>query len=95
MEIKILSSIQFTADMLDYSDAQVAKILVDMGLRAPRLAFPADFLKYADTSLSRTGWQTGSLPESLRALKKHWDLIGEDRLAPLKWAPDYAQSPVR
>src|SRR5690606_29181979 len=31
-EIKVLSSIQFTADMMDMSDALVAKILVDMGL---------------------------------------------------------------
>ena len=45
-EIKVLSAIQFTADMLGHSDAHVANTLVDFGLRAPRMAFPADFLKF-------------------------------------------------
>ncbi len=81
MEIKILSSIQFTADMLDYSDAHVAKILVDMGLRAPRMAFPVEFLEFADSSLMRSGWEVGGPTPSLIALKNHWDRIGEDRFS--------------
>jgi hypothetical protein len=44
LEIKILSSIHFTADILDTSDALIAKTLVDLGLRAPRKAFPISFL---------------------------------------------------
>lgn len=73
IEIKILSSIQFTADMMAYSDAHVAKLLVDMGLRAPRMAFPADFLHFADASLMRKGWEIGGPTSSLHALKEYWD----------------------
>lgn len=80
-EIKILSSIQFTADMLDVADALVAKTLVDMGLRAPRKAFPASFLDHADAALMRTGWDVGSPSNALIDLKNHWDEIGEDRFA--------------
>lgn len=80
-EIKILSSIQFTADMMDITDALVAKTLVDMGLRAPRKAFPASFLEHADNALMRTGWDVGGPSNALIDLKKHWDDIGEDRFA--------------
>ena len=81
MEIKILSAIQFTADMIDYTDAQVSKVLVDLGLRASRAAFPADFLKFADASLMRSGWEVGGPSASLYALKAHWDKSGEDKFA--------------
>ena len=73
VDIKILSAIQFTADMMNYSDAQVAKILVDMGLLAPRMAFPADFLTYADAALMRSGWVVGGPTAGLINLKNHWD----------------------
>ncbi len=81
MEIKILSAIQFTADMTDHSDAHIAKILVDFGLRAPRMAFPADFLRFADHSLMRSNWVVGGPSKALLALKDHWHDIGEDRFA--------------
>ncbi len=81
MEIKVLSAIQFTADLTGHSDAHVAKMLIDLGLRAPRLAFPADFLKYADHALMRTGWEIGGPSPGLNELKGHWDKIGEDRFA--------------
>ncbi len=78
MEIKILSSIQFTADMLDLSDAHVAKALVDLGLRAPRLALPADFLNFVDASLMRSGFEVGAPTAGSLAIKDHWDKIGEE-----------------
>jgi hypothetical protein len=84
MEIKVLSAIQFTADMLDHSDAHVAKLLVDLGLRAPRMAFPADFLKYADTALMRSDWDVGAPTHGLLALKEYWDRTGEDKFAAFK-----------
>jgi len=80
-EIKILSAIQFTADMVDVGDALVSKVLVDLGLRAPRKAFPASFLEHVDRSLMRTGWEIGGPSKSVLALKKHWDEIGEDQFA--------------
>ncbi len=87
MEIKILSSIQFTADMLDISEPLVAKTLVDMGLRAPRKAFSMEFLDFCDRCLLRNsqnaGSDIGSIPPAVVMLKQHWDGIGEDRFGPL------------
>lgn len=80
-EIKILSALQFTADMMDCSDAHVSKVLVELGLRAPRMAFPAEFLAYADAALMRSGWEVGGPSTGLLELKAHWDSIGEDRFA--------------
>lgn len=90
MEIKILSAIQFTADMTGRSDAHVSKSLVEMGLRAPRMAFPADFLKYADQSLMRAGWQVGGPTAALLELKAYWDKIGEDKFAGLRGSHSFA-----
>ncbi len=83
-EIKILSAIQFTADMLDASDALVAKCLVDMGLRAPRRAFPVSFLNHVDDCLMRSGWEVGGPTMPILALRNHWDQTGEDRFAGFK-----------
>lgn len=84
MEIKILSAIQFTADMLDFSDAHVAKMLVDMGLRAARIAFPSEFLSFADQSLMRKNWEIGAPSKGVQGLKTYWDQIGEDKFAAFK-----------
>ncbi len=82
MVIKILSSIQFVADMMDCSDGHISKVLVDMGLRAPRFAFPAEFLDFCDKSLIRNIWDLGSPSEGIRCLREHWNNIGEkDKLA--------------
>ncbi len=71
-EIKILSSIQFTADMTDNSDAYISNVLIDMGLRAPRLAFPNAFLDYADKALLRRGWDIGAPSRALEELSDIW-----------------------
>lgn len=86
MEIKILSAIQFTADMTDTSDALVAKILVDCGLKAPRKAFPVSFLDFVDKSVTRSHWDVGSPPASVVKLRDHWDRIGEDRFSHIRSA---------
>lgn len=93
LEIKVLSAIQFTADMLDCSDAHVSRALVDLGLRAPRMAFPADFLSYADAALMRSGWEVGGPSSALLALKTHWDTIGEDKFSAFRG--DYPLSAPR
>ncbi len=72
MEIKILSSIQFTADMLNSSDAHISKELVEMGLRAPRAAFPVEFLDYIDAALMRYGWDIGAPSKSMIELRDLW-----------------------
>ena len=81
VEIKILSAIQFTANMMDYTDAQISKMLVDMGLRVGRDGFPADYLDFADASLMRSGWDIGGPSAGLSELKDFWDEIGEDKFA--------------
>lgn len=95
LEIKVLSALQFTADMTDHSDAHVAKILVECGLRAPRMAFPAEFLEYADQSLMRGGWDVGGPSEALNDLRDHWVRSGDDRFAAFKRAyPTLAEGAV-
>ncbi len=83
MEIKILSAIQFTADTMDIGDALVAKTLVDLGLRAPRKAFPVAFLDFVDRTSHRKALDhSGTACTHILDLREHWDLIGEDRFAP-------------
>lgn len=81
MPIKILSAIQFTADMMDIGDSLVAKTLVSCGLRAPRQAFSSDYLDFIDRALMRSGWDVGGPSASMAALKAHWEKIGEDQFA--------------
>lgn len=81
MEIKILTAIQFTADMLDISDSEVTKTLVDFGLRAPRMAFPGDYLDHADNALMRDEWEIGAANAQLKDLRDHWHKTGEDKFA--------------
>lgn len=90
-EIKILSSIQFTADMMDIGDALVAKTLVDLGLRAPRKAFPLAFIDFVDKSLQRTSWEFGAPVTSVVVLQQFWKNIGESQVS-AHAARDYAVS---
>lgn len=84
IEIRILSAIQFTATMVNYTDAQVSKMLVDMGLRVGRDGLPADYLEFAYNSLMRTGWEVGGPSAGLIALQQFWDDMGEDKFAAFK-----------
>ena len=76
-DIKILSSIQFTADMLNLGDDYVAKILVDCGLRAPRKSFPASFLRFADQHFTREEWDLEYASKPLFDLRNFWLSCGE------------------
>lgn len=79
-DVKVLASIQFTADMMDTGEALVARVLVDQGLRAPRRAFPASFIDFADRAAMRMAWGDDHPPSgSMLALREHWDRIGEGR----------------
>ncbi|MGH1404571.1 MAG: hypothetical protein ACRBDL_10030 [Alphaproteobacteria bacterium] len=80
-EIKILSAIQSTADRLHISDAHVSKELVEMGLRAPRLSFPLEFLDFIDRSMMRCGWDIGAPSSAMVELRDVWfENVGQDRL---------------
>jgi hypothetical protein len=93
-EIKILSAIQFTADMLDISDALISKTLVDLGLRAPRESFPVEYLDFIDKTLLRSGWQVGGPTAGSAELKAHWDEIGEDKFAAYRREPVTIEQPM-
>jgi hypothetical protein len=84
MDIKILSAIQFTSDMMDMNDVLVAKSLANMGLRAPRRAFPTSYLEYLDDSLMRTGFEVGGPTQTALAMKDHWEAIGDSVSASYK-----------
>ena len=90
-DIRILKAIQVTADMLDYSDAHIAKVLIDLGLRAPRMAFPADFLSFADNALMRGRWEMGAASNTLRELQSFWYKAGDDKFAAFKQGFDMVQ----
>ncbi len=99
VEIKILSAIQFTADMLNSSDAHISKELVEMGLRAPRLAFPIEFLDFIDNSLMRCGWDVGAPSEAMVELREQWFThipAGEDqmRLSPFRHVSNIVKEDV-
>jgi len=94
-EIKILSAIQFTSDILDLNDAIVSKMLADMGLRAPRRAFPEAYLDHVDRSLMRSGWDIGGPCASSVDMKRFWDDIGEDKFASFKKDYPRVQEPAR
>lgn len=94
MEIKILSAIQFTADLMDLNDAIVAKTLADMGLRAPRKAFPESYLEHVDRSLMRSGWDVGAPSASSIDMKLHWDVTGEDKFAAFRREYSLLNEPV-
>ena len=93
--IKILSGIQFTADMMDLPDAYVAKTLADMGLRAPRKAFPESYLDHVDKSLMRHGWNVDEGAESSIDMRRFWDEIGEDKFASFKKDYDLLAEPLK
>ena len=83
-QIRILAATQFVADMMDVNDAQIAKILVDLGLRAPRMAFPESYLQFIDNILMRSIHEVGYTNIALKDLHHHWQLIGEDKFAAFK-----------
>ncbi len=95
MEIKILSAIQFTSDMMDLNDAIVSKTLADMGLRAPRRAFPESYLEHVDRSLMRSGWDVGGPCASSIEMKQHWDISGEDKFAAFRREHSLVNESVR
>lgn len=94
MEIKVLSAIQFTADLMELSDAFIAKTLVEHGLRAPRRSFPASYLHHVDRTLMRAGHRLGGPSVSSVALRDFWNDIGEDVFASFRYGYDYRKEPA-
>jgi len=92
-EIKLLSAIQFTSDLLNQSDAYITKILVDLGLRAPRKAFPAEYLEFVDKSTVRSNHEVGGPSNAMMELCAHWHKIGEDKFAAIRYTQPVAEQP--
>lgn len=77
VELQIFEAIQSTAVHMNISNAFAAATLVDMGLRAPRKAFPASFLDYVDKIRTNTELRQNARP-SLMALNEHWHDLREN-----------------
>ncbi len=80
-EIRVLTTIQFVADMMNEEDADIAMVLVGLGLRAPRLAFPESFLELMDKSMMRQIHDPASCAPAMRELQGHWHSKGDDKFA--------------
>lgn len=83
-EIRILAAIQFVADMMDIQDAVVAKTLVDLELRAPRMAFPESYLESVDNIMMRQIHEPEFANTALKDLYHYWQSTGEDKFAAFK-----------
>ncbi len=75
--MKVLSSIQFVADLMGYSDAHISKILVELGLRAPSGAFPEAYIQHVDKTLNGAIWSSVGPSLALSELTRHWYDLGE------------------
>ena len=76
-EMRVLSALQFVADVTGLEDSEVALQLVEMGLRAPRAAFPASFLAALDPIGHQAVFGGGAIGAGVADLLAHWKLIGE------------------
>lgn len=71
--VRVLEAIRFVADLMDYSDAHIAKVLTELGMRAPRAAYPQAFLDFADHAMLCNAWQLGAPDSDLKALHNYWN----------------------
>lgn len=74
-EHKIFSGIQVAGAATHRDDAHVAMMLIDLGLRAPRGAFPAEFLCRIDAAITRAGQVESALSTAVADLLEHWQRI--------------------
>jgi glycine cleavage system protein P-like pyridoxal-binding family len=73
-DIRILRTIQSVADTTGLHDDDIAHVLVDLGLRAPRMAYPASFLQRIDAAQQRATAGMASVTTSIRSLIEHWQI---------------------
>lgn len=72
-QFKVLNAIQYVAVLMDHSDEYISRKLVEMGLRAPRYAFPMDFQSYFDRAMERIGQKIGAPSPEMLELFDHWN----------------------
>lgn len=78
-EMAILTALQFVADMMEMIVTEVVEILVDLGLRAPRSAFPESYVKLIDQATMQDIYDVRLSHFPLRDLRHHWQAIREDK----------------
>lgn len=78
-ETAILTSLQFVSDMMELPIKEVVSILVNLGLRAPRAAFPESYVKLIDQSTMQDIYDVRCTRFPLRDLRQHWYAIGKDK----------------
>lgn len=74
MTLKILSAIEFTADIMNLRDVDVAESLADMGLRAPRCAFPSSYLAHQVENRA-------TLSDSALDMNRYWHDVEADMMS--------------
>ena len=77
MSSKVLSAIHSTAQRRQHDVDQVAKVLVDFGLKAPKKAFPQGFVNFCENAIARSINSFKPVPSSIRDLAAHWTKTGE------------------
>ena len=91
-DVCILLAIQRTADATANSDAYVAKVLVEAGLRAPRMSFPGEYLDYVTQALIRHPHHMGAATVHDKDLYAHWASIGDDPFVGMEWVTGISES---
>ena len=86
--VKVLEAMRFVADLMDHSESHIAKVLTDLGMRAPRSAYPQAFLAFADNAMVCSAWQLGAADAELKALHSYWVDHGEMHCSPQNQAED-------
>jgi hypothetical protein len=75
---KILSSIEKVAYVTGHGDAYISKILVGHGLRAPRIAFPQDYVEHVDQVIGNMNFNiTTGLSSGCEGIIEFWETIGD------------------
>ena len=79
---KLLTSIQQTADQMGTSEAHVARLLVDYGMRAPREAYPNSFVEFVDRyPIPRNAVERAALDTDVIELKDFWNGLTQQEIA--------------
>ena len=77
LDQRILSAISYTAKATDNSTAHISQLLVEMGLRAPKAAFPGDFISHITERLGRDAWMLGAPTANQMDLARIWQKTPE------------------
>ena len=69
---KVKAAIKLTAETLHISPEFVARCLVEIGVRAPKSAFPRNFVAFINGRKDKSIWEQDSLTTAQRDLLNSW-----------------------